>query len=89
MTNTLLKVTPKPDWTLQVEFVDGLNGVFNVAPYLSDEAFEPLKDIAEFRKIHNGGYFIEWECGADLSADTLRFKMGMQDCSVKNLSLHP
>ena len=21
--------------------------------------------------ISNGGYFVEWECGADLSADTL------------------
>ncbi|VAW49350.1 hypothetical protein MNBD_GAMMA03-1119, partial [hydrothermal vent metagenome] len=22
-------------------------------------------------KIHNGKYFIEWDCGADLSADTI------------------
>lgn len=24
-----------------------------------------------FPKIHNGKYFIEWACGADLSADTI------------------
>jgi hypothetical protein len=23
----------------------------------------------------NGGYFLEWECGADLSADTIEAKM--------------
>ena len=22
-------------------------------------------------KVFNGGYFVEWECGADLSADTI------------------
>jgi hypothetical protein len=22
-------------------------------------------------KVSNGGYFIEWDCGADLSADTI------------------
>jgi hypothetical protein len=26
-------------------------------------------------KITNGGYFVEWECGADLSADTIEAKM--------------
>ena len=25
----------------------------------------------EFKKIHNGRYFVEWACGADLSADTI------------------
>jgi hypothetical protein len=26
-------------------------------------------------KIRNGGYFVKWECGADLSADTIEAKM--------------
>jgi len=26
-------------------------------------------------KISNGGYFVEWQCGADLSADTIEAKM--------------
>jgi len=28
-------------------------------------------DKKEFEQIYNGGYFIEWDCGADLSADTI------------------
>ena len=35
------------------------------------EAFEKLRNPDEFLKVLNGGYFIEWECGADLSADTI------------------
>ena len=50
-------------------------GQFDIGPYLKYEAFEKLKDIAEFMKIKNGGYFVEWECGADLSADTIKAKM--------------
>jgi len=87
--NTIINISPKPDWTLSVEFIDGLEGVFDVSPYLSDEAFESLKNISEFMKIHNGGYFVEWECGADLSADTLRAKTKATDNrSTRNLSVH-
>jgi len=42
-----------------------------LSPYLKDEAFSPLSDQQEFMEVHNGGYFAEWEYGADLSADTI------------------
>ena len=38
---------------------------------VSYEAFEDLRRPGEFVKVFNGGYFVEWECGADLSADTI------------------
>lgn len=41
------------------------------SPYLNSEAFVELKDNDNFIKIQNGKYFIEWDCGADLSADTI------------------
>jgi len=50
---------------------DGRIGRFDVSPYLEYEAFYSLRDPSEFSKIANGGYFIEWDCGADLSADTI------------------
>lgn len=46
-------------------------GHFDVCPFLGYEAFEELRDPAEFVKVSNGGYFVEWACGADLSADTI------------------
>ncbi len=67
----LIEVHPQPNWTLSIIADDGSVGVFDVRPYLNDEAFEELRDPEEFAKVTNGGYFVEWACGADLSADTI------------------
>jgi hypothetical protein len=67
----ILEITPHPNWTLTVVSDDGRNGEFNVAPYLQYEAFEELRDVSAFMKILNGGYYVAWDCGADLSADTI------------------
>jgi len=67
----LVEITPQDNFALHVVSENGETGVFDVTPYLDSEAFEPLKDKDEFKKIYNGEYFIEWECGADLSADTI------------------
>lgn len=61
----------QPNWMLTVVAEDGRVGDFDVSPYLQDEAFEALQNQSEFAKVINGGYFIEWDCGADLSADTI------------------
>jgi len=50
---------------------DGRMGTFAVSPYLGYEAFADLRDLSELMKVVNGGYFVAWDCGADLSADTL------------------
>jgi hypothetical protein len=71
----IAKVDAQPDWTLVVTTTDGRVGQFDMRPYLDCEPFEELKDTAEFMKISNGGYFVEWPCGADLSADTIEAKM--------------
>lgn len=67
----ILKLSIQPNWILSIVADDGRIGNFDVQPYLEYEAFEPLKDYKEFENIFNGGYFVEWGCGADLSADTI------------------
>ncbi len=67
----IAELHPQPDWVLSIVADDGRIGCFDVTPYLEDEAFEELRYHDEFLKVINGGYFIEWECGADLSADTI------------------
>ncbi len=57
--------------TLKITTDDGKVGVFDVTPYLDLEAFTALKEVNSFKKVNNGGYFVEWDCGADLSADTI------------------
>ena len=73
----IAKVEPQPDWTLLITTEDGKIGSFDVQPYLRYEAFEALKDTSEFLNISNGGYFVEWHCGGDLSADTIEAKMSI------------
>ena len=67
----IARVTPWRDGTLHIVAEDGRFGAFDVRPYLESPAFLPLKDWAEFSQVRNGGYCIEWRCGADLSADTI------------------
>lgn len=68
----IIEVIPNDNYTLYVKADDGLAGIFDVKPFLDSEAFAPLKDLDEFKKIQHGGYFVEWECGTDLSADTIQ-----------------
>ncbi|SMN01477.1 hypothetical protein SPONN_2523 [uncultured Candidatus Thioglobus sp.] len=67
--NFVLKITTK----------DGIDGLFDVKPYLQSEAFQSLKQEDNFSKVRNYDYYIEWENGADLSADTI-------GCSMKKVS---
>jgi hypothetical protein len=67
----IVELHPQPDWVLLIVSEDGRVGRFDVTPYLEYEAFEELRDHGEFIKVINGGYFVEWACGADLSADTI------------------
>ena len=67
----IAEIVPKKDYMLFIRTDDGRIGLFDVKPYLESEAFASLKDQGEFARIHNGSYYVAWECGADLSADTI------------------
>ena len=75
----IAEIHSQPDWVLSIVAEDGRVGRFDVTPYLEYEAFEELRDHDEFMKVSNGGYFIEWECGADLSADTIEARWKVID----------
>lgn len=68
----IAEVVPKDNCILYIKSEDGQTGQFDVKPYLESEAFSPLEDTTEFERIHNGKYFVEWDCGTDLSADTIQ-----------------
>nr|VFJ75598.1 MAG: Protein of unknown function (DUF2442) [Candidatus Kentron sp. FW] len=67
----IAQVTPRKNGSLFVVAEDGRSGIFDVRPYLESPAFRPLAAWDEFSRIRNGGYFVEWRCGVDLSADTV------------------
>ena len=74
-------MVPDSNWHLLITAEDGRKGSFDVSQYLKFEAFEKLKNISEFQKISNGGYFVEWDCGADLSADTIESHLIIEEQS--------
>ena len=67
----IAEIQAQPNWLLSIVADDGRIGQFDITPYLEYEAFNLLRDQNEFNKVFNGGYFVEWDCGADLSADTI------------------
>lgn len=67
----IVELEAQANWVLSIVADDGRLGRFDVSPYLQYEAFEALRDESEFKKVVNGGYFVEWDCGADLSGDTI------------------
>lgn len=64
-------VIPRADYVLEIISEEGTSGFFDVKPYLELEAFSDLKNQQAFKNVFNGKYYIEWENGADLSADTI------------------
>ncbi|MDB5971585.1 MAG: hypothetical protein JWQ90_4035 [Hydrocarboniphaga sp.] len=68
----IVEVVPKDNYVLCIKAEDGEVGFFDVKPYLESEVFAPLKNKDEFLRVRTGRYFIEWDCGADLSADTIQ-----------------
>jgi len=67
----IVAIKANDDWTLDVSFEDGAQRRFDLKPLLENEAFTSLQNIGLFKRVHNGGYFVEWDSEADLSADTL------------------
>jgi hypothetical protein len=68
-------VIAEPEWRLRIFAEDGRTGMFDVRSYLDLSDFKPLKEVSEFLRVRTGGYYVEWACGADLSADTLESRM--------------
>lgn len=62
------------DYRLYLRFEDGVDGVVDLAPYLSFQGiFEPLRDPAYFAEVRvdAGLGTVAWPNGADLDPDVL------------------
>jgi len=67
-------ITPKDNYILHIIDENNQSRLFDVTPYLNSEVFSQLKSEDNFKRIYNGKYYIEWDCGADLSADKIDAK---------------
>jgi len=67
----IAEVNPQSNFVLEIVADDGRVGLFDVSPYLKYEVFSELKTDDSFVRLFNGGYFVEWDCGADLSTSII------------------
>ncbi len=74
---------------LEIVADDDRAGLFDLTPYLRSEAFAELRDDAAFQRVRNGGYFIEWDCGADLSADTIEAHWQLLPRQINSCQVSP
>lgn len=71
------KVKILKGYNLLLTFTNGERKIFDMQPYLKYTIFKPLNKESEFNKFSIIDGTIEWECGAELSADT--FYLGSKD----------
>jgi hypothetical protein len=71
MNPDVIKVEPKDDYTLHVWFENGVEGIFDVKPYLDCGVFQPLKDPKMFNTVKPFLGAIQWANEADLCRDTV------------------
>jgi hypothetical protein len=67
-----IRVEPRPDYRIYVEFDDGVHGEVDLRLRLFGPMFEPLKDPQLFRQVGLDAYgAICWPNGADLAPDAI------------------
>lgn len=65
-------VKPLPDYSLLVEFTDGVSGVVTLKDRLFGQMFEPLKEVSFFERVFVDEFgAVCWPNGADLAPDGL------------------
>ncbi|MGD0767734.1 MAG: DUF2442 domain-containing protein [Tepidisphaeraceae bacterium] len=70
--NRIVSVKAQADWTLEIVFSDGTQGVVSLKDRLFGPVFEPLKDPAFFRQARIDEFgAVFWPNGADLAPDAL------------------
>ena len=63
---SVIKVVPKDNYQVYVEFDNNEYGVLNMKPYLDFGVFREIKDLNLFEKVRVSFDTIQWENGIDL-----------------------
>lgn len=69
----ILSVTPKENYTLQLQYETGETKIFDVSPYIRGSWFGELKEKSYFQSVQllPGGIGIEWSNGQDIAPHEL------------------
>lgn len=67
----IIEAVPLDGYQVKVTTASGLQGIFDVKPYLHGSAFHELMDPAYFRRVVPTRYGISWPHEQDFSSDTI------------------
>ena len=67
----ILKVTPLPDYRLDILTSSGVSGIFDVKPYMGRGIFIELSNEEYFSKVRPMHHGIAWPNEQDFSSDTI------------------
>lgn len=71
MRHDLRHIAALPDYRLQVEFIDGSRGVFDLRPYLDSPGMNGLRDPLYFQRVSILAGAATWPNGEDIAPETL------------------
>jgi hypothetical protein len=63
---SVIKVEPKENYQIYVEFDNEECGLLNMEPYLDFGVFNKIRDLKAFAKVRVSFDTVEWEHGVDL-----------------------
>ena len=69
--DTIIKANPIDDYKIEILTSSGIEGVFDVKPYLKGSAFKELESISYFRRVRPAHHGIMWPNEQDFSSDTI------------------
>nr|VFK59740.1 MAG: Protein of unknown function (DUF2442) [Candidatus Kentron sp. UNK]VFK68769.1 MAG: Protein of unknown function (DUF2442) [Candidatus Kentron sp. UNK] len=69
------KVSHHRDYLLYVELTNGIEGYFDVSPYLDKGIFVQLKNVEYLKMVKPDACGIRWPKGHDFSADTIEYEL--------------
>ncbi len=69
--DTIIKANPIDDYKIEILTSSGIEGVFDVKPYLNGSAFKELESTSYFRRVRPAHRGITWPNEQDFSSDTI------------------
>ena len=71
MNPRVIKVVANDNYTVQIEFENGENKIYDMNPLLNFGVFKELKDLSYFKQVRPFMGTISWPHGQDICPDTL------------------
>ena len=62
-------VAPREDFTLEITFDNGEEGVLDMKPYLDFGVFQKIAEYEHFKRVRIAFDTLEWDCDVDLDPE--------------------